>query len=144
MYVCLLDVDRQEREKNRCRANEEEKLSQPHPSSPSRLTYVDGDEFVAALNAHTTQPLSLSHSHTHPKHTIPYTPHTSIFPLPSYSPPPHTHRYMAPEILSEQPYNEKADVWAVGTIMYCLLGGFNPFEGRSTVRSPFFSLCVRR
>ena len=40
---------------------------------------------------------------------------------------------MAPEILCEQPYNEKADVWAVGTIMYCLLGGFNPFEGRSTV-----------
>lgn len=41
--------------------------------------------------------------------------------------------YMAPEILSEAPYNEKADVWAVGTILFCLLGGYNPFEGRSTV-----------
>ncbi|GAB5036737.1 myosin light chain kinase, partial [Nannochloropsis oceanica] len=40
--------------------------------------------------------------------------------------------YMAPEILSEAPYNEKADVWAVGTILFCLLGGYNPFEGRST------------
>ena len=24
-------------------------------------------------------------------------------------------------------------VWAVGTILFCLLGGYNPFEGRSTV-----------
>ena len=36
--------------------------------------------------------------------------------------------YVAPEILLEEPYNSKVDMWAIGIISYLLLAGFLPFD----------------
>ena len=37
--------------------------------------------------------------------------------------------YMAPEIFTEKKYNEKADMWSLGIIMYILLTGKAPYYG---------------
>ena len=37
--------------------------------------------------------------------------------------------YTAPEILLNEPYNEKWDVWSVGLILYMMLCGFSPYLG---------------
>lgn len=39
--------------------------------------------------------------------------------------------YMAPELVQEQPYNEKVDIWALGTILYELYYGQPPFYTNS-------------
>mmetsp|Transcript_26752 Transcript_26752/g.23562 ORF Transcript_26752/g.23562 Transcript_26752/m.23562 type:complete len:507 (-) Transcript_26752:266-1786(-) len=38
-----------------------------------------------------------------------------------------TAHYAAPEVLSSQPYNQSADMWSLGVIIYTLLCGFPPF-----------------
>ena len=38
---------------------------------------------------------------------------------------------MAPEIIKNQVYNEKVDIWSIGVITYMLLSGRNPFPGRT-------------
>ena len=39
--------------------------------------------------------------------------------------------YMAPEIILEEPYDEKVDIWSVGVITFILLSGRPPFTGKS-------------
>mmetsp|Transcript_21242 Transcript_21242/g.30050 ORF Transcript_21242/g.30050 Transcript_21242/m.30050 type:complete len:428 (-) Transcript_21242:1956-3239(-) len=40
-----------------------------------------------------------------------------------------TPAYVAPEILTSQPYGLKADMWSIGVIVYILLSGYQPFRG---------------
>jgi calcium-dependent protein kinase len=39
--------------------------------------------------------------------------------------------YMAPEIFNEKKYNEKADIWSLGIVMYILLTGKAPYFGNN-------------
>jgi len=41
--------------------------------------------------------------------------------------------YVAPEILHEEPYNEKVDTWSIGIICYVLLCGSFPFYSESEI-----------
>ena len=41
-----------------------------------------------------------------------------------------TPHYIAPEVLLSQ-YDEKCDIWSVGVLMYILLSGIAPFEGKN-------------
>ena len=38
---------------------------------------------------------------------------------------------MAPEILTRQKYNHKADLWSLGCMFYEMLTGFPPFTGKN-------------
>ncbi|XP_027190398.1 serine/threonine-protein kinase ATG1t [Cicer arietinum] len=42
--------------------------------------------------------------------------------------------YMAPEVLQFQRYNYKADMWSLGVILFELLNGYPPFNGRNNVQ----------
>jgi len=43
-----------------------------------------------------------------------------------------TPSYMAPEIVTRQEYRgDKADIWALGVVLYTLLQGIFPFKGES-------------
>ena len=39
--------------------------------------------------------------------------------------------YMAPELVKQQKYTEKVDIWALGVITYQLLCGQTPFDGKN-------------
>jgi serine/threonine protein kinase len=39
--------------------------------------------------------------------------------------------FVAPEILKKKPYDESADMWSLGIIIYLLIGGTMPFVGRT-------------
>lgn len=40
-----------------------------------------------------------------------------------------TIEYMAPEILKEEKYDSKIDIWSLGVVFYELFTGYRPFEG---------------
>ncbi|KAI5846061.1 kinase-like domain-containing protein [Tricharina praecox] len=46
--------------------------------------------------------------------------------------------YMSPELVSEQPYTHKSDIWSLGCIIYELCSLAPPFDGRN-----IYSLCDR-
>jgi len=39
--------------------------------------------------------------------------------------------YIAPEIVNHEKYDEKCDLWSIGVIMYILLTGCPPFDGKT-------------
>jgi calcium/calmodulin-dependent protein kinase I len=39
--------------------------------------------------------------------------------------------YVAPELVSNKPYGKAVDMWAIGVITYCLLGGYPPFDAET-------------
>jgi serine/threonine protein kinase len=41
-----------------------------------------------------------------------------------------TEKYMAPEIIKRQRYNEKCDIWSIGVVFYVMLSFSFPFEDR--------------
>lgn len=38
---------------------------------------------------------------------------------------------MAPEVIKSKEYNQQCDIWSVGVIMYVMLAGSFPFNGKS-------------
>ena len=36
--------------------------------------------------------------------------------------------YMAPELVRDEEYDEKVDVWSMGVLVYVLFSGFHPFK----------------
>ncbi|CBZ52742.1 putative CAM kinase [Neospora caninum Liverpool] len=38
-----------------------------------------------------------------------------------------SHGYLAPELLRREPYDERIDLWAVGIIVFTMIGGYEPF-----------------
>ncbi|XP_021835040.1 serine/threonine-protein kinase ATG1t isoform X1 [Spinacia oleracea] len=42
--------------------------------------------------------------------------------------------YMAPEMLGFQRYDDKVDMWSIGAILFELLNGYPPFNGRTNVQ----------
>lgn len=42
--------------------------------------------------------------------------------------------YMAPELVKHERYSEKVDVWSLGVIVYQLLCGKTPFDGKNLNR----------
>ena len=39
--------------------------------------------------------------------------------------------FMAPEIMADDPYDERCDIWSVGVLLYRMISGAYPFEGDS-------------
>ena len=42
-----------------------------------------------------------------------------------------TPSYVAPEIITSQPYGVKCDVWSTGVLAFVLMGGYQPFHGKN-------------
>jgi len=47
--------------------------------------------------------------------------------------------YVSPEILTEEGYGVKIDIWAAGVILYILLCGFPPFENKNNFEEGLFN-----
>ena len=51
--------------------------------------------------------------------------------------------FMAPELIRQQKYNEKVDVWSLGCITYQLLCGMTPFDGK-TLKKINHNICHKQ
>lgn len=40
--------------------------------------------------------------------------------------------YMAPEVVNGDNYGTKADMWSIGVLMYVMMSGYFPFNGKNT------------
>lgn len=47
-----------------------------------------------------------------------------------------SHGYMAPEIIAQEDYGTAVDLFALGVIMFSILGGYDPFYPASNVHAP--------
>ena len=39
--------------------------------------------------------------------------------------------YMSPEIMSKRKYNSKSDIWSLGVILYEMVHGYPPYQGKN-------------
>ena len=39
--------------------------------------------------------------------------------------------YMSPELLSRKKYNSKSDIWSLGVILFEMIHGYPPYQGKS-------------
>lgn len=39
--------------------------------------------------------------------------------------------YIAPEVIKQDEYDEKCDIWSLGIVMYIMLSGRPPFDGQT-------------
>lgn len=40
--------------------------------------------------------------------------------------------YMAPEVVNGESYGVKADMWSIGVLLYIMMSGYLPFNGKTT------------
>lgn len=48
--------------------------------------------------------------------------------------------YIAPEIITEEPYGSACDIWSLGVLVYFIVAGKYPFEGRN-MKELFANIC---
>ena len=46
-----------------------------------------------------------------------------------------TYEYMAPEIVTESPYNNSIDIWSLGILLYELIHGYSPFRAKINTKN---------
>jgi len=51
-----------------------------------------------------------------------------------------TYEYMAPEMISEIPYNFCVDIWALGVLLFELLHGYSPFRSNSSAEDYYLEV----
>jgi calcium-dependent protein kinase len=54
-----------------------------------------------------------------------------------------TSYYMSPQIVREEPYTNKCDIWACGVIAFLVLGGYAPFDGQGEGDESIDEICEK-
>jgi len=53
-----------------------------------------------------------------------------------------TPAYWAPEMVKNEPFNEKVDVWSLGCVLYIMLCGYHPFDPKGDATEPHILAAV--